>query len=99
MIARRTRRMSSSLLPLNITPQITSIQPARPLEKEPSEITAAADGAARAGVRRCRYDHAAERVDDRLGRAFESCCADRASDPSPARRGGLRAAFRPRRAG
>jgi hypothetical protein len=27
MIARRTRRMSSSLFPLNITPQITSIQP------------------------------------------------------------------------
>ena len=28
--ARRTRRMSSSLLPLNITPQITSIQPPPP---------------------------------------------------------------------
>ncbi len=49
MIARRTRRMSSSLLPLNITPQITSIHPARPLEKEPSEITRAARGADRAG--------------------------------------------------
>src|SRR5690349_2152203 len=48
MIARRTRRMSSSLLPLNITPQTTSIQPARPLEKEPSEITAAVGGAVRA---------------------------------------------------
>ena len=29
MIARRTRRMSSSLLPLNITPEMTSIQPLR----------------------------------------------------------------------
>jgi hypothetical protein len=28
--ARRTRRMSSSLFPLNITPQMTSIQPRAP---------------------------------------------------------------------
>src|SRR5262249_340788 len=41
MIARRTRRMSSSLLPLNITPQITSIHPARPLENDPAENTGA----------------------------------------------------------
>jgi len=29
MIARRTRRISSSLLPANMTPLITSIQPGR----------------------------------------------------------------------
>src|ERR1043165_160800 len=41
IIARRTRRMSSSLLPENITPQITSIQPDSGLVKNPSGLTAA----------------------------------------------------------
>src|SRR6476660_7362063 len=39
IMARRTRRMSSSLLPLNITPQITSIQPDSGLVKKPSGLT------------------------------------------------------------
>src|SRR5215475_2175039 len=39
MIARRTRRMSSSLFPLNITPQMTSIQPVAVPATKPSEIT------------------------------------------------------------
>src|SRR3954468_7550264 len=41
IIARRTRRISSSLFPLNITPQITSIQPDSGLVKNPSGLTAA----------------------------------------------------------
>src|SRR3954453_16821044 len=40
IIARRTRGMSSSLFPLNITPQITSIQPDSGLVKNPSGLTA-----------------------------------------------------------
>ena len=38
-MARRTRRMSSSLLPLNITPQITSIQPALRLSRSSRRIS------------------------------------------------------------
>src|SRR3954469_4380988 len=40
IIARRTRRISSSLFPENITPQITSIQPDSGLVKNPSGLTA-----------------------------------------------------------
>src|SRR4051812_29611968 len=39
IMARRTRRMSSSLLPLNITPHTTSIQPDSGLVKKPSGLT------------------------------------------------------------
>src|SRR5688500_15013046 len=39
IIALRTRRISSSLLPENITPQITSIQPDSGLVKNPSGVT------------------------------------------------------------
>src|SRR5689334_7059063 len=98
MIARRTRRMSSSLFPLNMTPQITSIQPARPLENEPSEITAASGGAVRAGVHRRRHGRAVARAADRLDRAFGTRFADRANDLSHAHPAGPRAAGRRRRA-